>query len=76
MGPAAIAFLAFSGVVAIYLWKSTPSARRADERRRWWAFTDRADPEPFFGPRDDLDPGHGGGFDDTGRFGGGGDPYG
>ena len=71
MGPAAIAFLAFSLVVAIYLWKSPPSARQADERRRWWAFTDRADPEPFFGPRHDLDPGP-----DPGTPGDGRDPFG
>jgi hypothetical protein len=50
-------------VISIYLWKSTPSASRADERRRWWAFTDRGDPEPFFGPRDQPGPGTGGEID-------------
>jgi hypothetical protein len=73
MGLAPIAFLAFSVVLAIYLWRSAPSARTADERRRWWAFTDRADPNPYFGSRDN--PGPGGGPDDQGRSGGSSDPF-
>lgn len=76
VGVAPFAFLAFSVVVAIYLWRSAPSARQADERRRWWAFTDRGDPEPFFGPRPDADPAAGETFDDPDRdpYGGGGYP--
>ncbi len=79
MGLAPLAFLALSVGLAIYLWRSAPSARSADERRRWWAFTDRADPNPYFGPRDNPGPGpdlgYGGGPDDQGRFGGGSDPF-
>lgn len=76
MGFAALAFLAFSIVVAVYLWKSTPSASRADERRRWWSFTHGADANPFFGPRDQPGPGGGEDVDGRGGFGGGSGPYG
>lgn len=68
MRVAPYAFLVFSAGVAVYLWRAAPSARQADERRRWWAFKDQGDPEPFFGPRHDADPGPT--FDDRGP-----DPY-
>lgn len=76
MGIAGIALLAVGAlVVVVYLCKGTPSARRADERRRWWAFTDRGDPNPYFAPRDPT-PGDSDHIDGSGSIGGGTGPHG